>query len=396
MSDQAKVADRRRFLTSIGTGLLIVKPETAFGSQANSAVEIGILGCGGRGTLIGGLFKEFTGARIVAFGDVVQSRIDEIKAKLKSEQARAYLGLKSYEQLSASKLDAVVIETPPYAHPQLAAAAVAARKHVYLAKPVAVDVPGCQSIADSAKKAAGKTSFWVDFQYRARPVFQECVSRIRNGDLGTSVMAHVWYHAGRLPYKNVSGETAAQHRMRNWYFDKSLSGDIIVEQNIHSIDAMCWMMNAHPVKAIGMGGRKARLEGDAYDHFAVTYTFPNEVLADFSSTQCTKGSGGIMARLYGTAGSAEMWYGKTAFIAGEKPWTGPATDDTFRGGAVNNIKMFVEAIRAGKLVNNASESVQSNLTAILGRTAAYRRTTVTWDEMMRDNERLDPRLDGLA
>jgi predicted dehydrogenase len=183
--------------------------------------------------------------------------------------------------------------------------------------------------------------------------------------------------------------------MRNWYFERDLSGDIIVEQNIHAIDAMCWLMDGHPLEAIGMGGRKVRMEGDAYDHFVVTYTFSNGVLADFSSTQCTKGSGGIVARLYGTAGSAELWYGKTAYVAGEKPWWGPDADDTFRGGAVENIRTFVESIRTGKPVNNAEDSVRSNLAAILGRTAAYQRSAVTWDEMMRRNERLVPRLEGL-
>jgi predicted dehydrogenase len=396
MSEFTAPPARRSFLASIGTGLLVVKPETAFGSQANSAVEIGIVGCGGRGTWIGALFQEFSGARIVALTDVVQGRVDEIRKKLNVASARAYVGLNSHRDLSNSRLDAVVIETPTYAHPEQAAAAVAAGKHVFCAKPVAPDVPGCKLIAESGRKAQGKTSFWVDFQFRAREIYRDCVARVRQGDLGTPVMAHVWYHATRLPYKNVPGETAAQHRMRNWYFDKALSGDIIVEQNIHSIDAMCWLMDARPLKAIGMGGRKARLDGDAYDHFVVTYTFAGDVLADFSSTQCTKGSSAIMARLYGTAGSAEMNYGKTAFIQGDKPWKGPATDDTFRGGAIDNIKTFIDAIRAGKIINNAEESVRSNLTAILGRTAAYRRSSVTWDEMMRANERLDPKLEGLA
>ena len=75
---------RRRFLATVGTGILIVRPRTAFGSQANSTVEVGIIGCGGRGTWIGGLFQEFGGARIVALCDVVPGRIDAIKAKLQA------------------------------------------------------------------------------------------------------------------------------------------------------------------------------------------------------------------------------------------------------------------------------------------------------------------------
>lgn len=390
-------SNRRSFLMAASSGLLIVKPSTAFGYAANSAVEIGIVGCGGRGTWIGDLFQEFGGARIVALADVTETRLPDIKAKLKLESPRTYLGLNAYKELAASKLDAVVIETPTYFHPEQAAAAVAAGKHVYTAKPVAVDVPGCQTIVESGTKAerAGKC-FWVDFQYRARQVFQNCVARVRAGDIGKPVMAHCWYHSGKLPYKTLEGETAPQHRVRNWFFDRLLSGDIIVEQNIHSIDAMCWLMDAHPVAASGTGGRRARLEGDAYDHFVVTYTFAENVLGDFSSTQTIKGYNQIMARLYGTAGSAEMEYGNTARITGEKPWKGAEKDDTFRSGAIDNIRTFISAIQAGRTLNNTAESARSNLTAILGRTAAYRKTTVTWDEMMRAAEKWDAQLTGIA
>jgi predicted dehydrogenase len=397
MAETKRGFNRRRFIEAAATGPLILKPASAFGYQANSAVEIGIVGCGGRGTWIGDLFKEFGGVRIVALADIEQARIDAIKAKLELPDARAYLGREAHKQLSASNLDAVVIETPTYFHPEQAAAAVAANKHVYCAKPAAVDVPGCQWIQESAKKALGKKCFWVDFQYRARPVFQECIARVRAGDLGTPMMVHGWYHAGALPYKEVAGDSPVMNRIRNFYVDRGFGGDNIVEQNIHSIDAMCWLMDAHPVSATGTGGRKTRPYLDAYDHFVVTFRFPGDVLADFSSTQGIKGYSSIMARLYGTRGSAEMEYGVTAQIRGEKPWKGPEKDDTFRGGAVDNIQKFVAAIRDGTTLNNADECVRSNLTAILGRTAGYRKgTPVTWDEMMKSAEKIDPKLDGLS
>lgn len=397
MPEPPAAGGRRRFLSAASGGLLVLKPRTVFGSQANSAVEIGIIGCGGRGTWIGGLFQEFGGARIVALGDVFPSQIAAIKAKLKADSARAYTGLNSFRELAASKLDAVVIETPPYFHPEQAAAAVSAGKHVYLAKPAAVDVAGCQSILDSARKAQGKTSFFVDFQFRARPVFQECVSRVHKGDLGVTALAEFSYITGKIRPRDTAGLTAAQARLRNWVFDKALSGDIIVEQNIHAIDAGVWLLNAQPVKASGTGGRKIRTEvGDCWDNFQVIYWFPGDIRAMFFSTQCTRGLGGIRAALYGAGGAAEMIYNRTASITGTKPWKGPDKDDTFRGGAIDNIRVFLEAVRAGRILNNAEESIRSNLTSILGRMAAYRHGTVSWDEMMRSNEKLDGRLAGIA
>src|SRR5947209_811082 len=183
------ITDRRGFLraTSTGGGLLLLKPQTVFGTPANSAVEIGIVGCGGRGNWIGGHFKEHTGARIVALADAFKDRLETTAGKFHVEPAGQFAGLDGYKRLVEAKLDAVVIESPPFYHPEHAAAAAAAGKHVYLAKPVAADVAGCRSIENTAERVNGRLSFLVDLQTRARPVFQEAQQRIQNGEIGTPV-----------------------------------------------------------------------------------------------------------------------------------------------------------------------------------------------------------------
>lgn len=137
------------------------------------------------------------------------------------------------------------------------------------------------------------------------------------------------------------------------------------------------------------------MDGDCWDHFAVTFWYPDNLIVDFSSTQCIQGYNDICARIYGSEGTAEMHYYTTAWITGTKPWHGPEKLETGRQGAVENIKAFVEGIRSGNLLNNAAETARSNLTSILGRTAAYRNAVVTWDEMLRENEKLDLRLPKL-
>jgi len=387
---------RRGFLKASGAaGLLIVRPETAFGSQANSAVEVGLIGCGGRGNWIAPFFPEFTGARIVALADVVKSHLDSTAAKFKVDSSRAYYGPDAYKQLANSKVDAVAIETPPYFHPQQAAAAVDAGKHVYCAKPIAVDAPGCRSFQSSGKRAAAKNlSFWVDFQSRAMPVFQELVQRIRRGDIGAPVMAQVFYYAGR-PAKDrgTPGMDPGQRRVANFYMDKIMGGDIIVEQNIHVIDMANWYLNGHPLKATGTGGRTdwagTGYEGsDAWDHFLVHFDYPNNVHADFSSHQLTRHFSDLCVRVFGLKGAADTHYGGLVRINGDNAWLGAEKDDTFRQGAINNVKAFIAAVRDNKPINNADVSVESNLTAILGRMAAYNHTTVTWDQMMASTEKL--------
>ena len=130
--------------------------------------------------------------------------------------------------------------SPPYYHPEQVAAAVEAGKHVFLAKPVAVDVPGCRSIEASGRKARGQVSFLVDFQTRAQAVFQEAARRVHRGDIGDLALGHVFYHAGRLKPKGLEGLSSEQNRLRNWVFDQRISGDVIVEQNIHVLDVANW------------------------------------------------------------------------------------------------------------------------------------------------------------
>jgi myo-inositol 2-dehydrogenase / D-chiro-inositol 1-dehydrogenase len=389
---------RRDFFKTAAAGVLLLKPETVFGSQANSAVEVGLIGCGGRGNWLGAFFPEFAGARIVALADVIRERLDATQTSFKVDPARTYYGPEAYRELIESKLDAVAIETPPYFHPEQARAAVDAGKHVYLAKPVAVDVPGCRSILESARGAQGKRSFLVDFQTRSQPVFQEAAARVHRGDIGKPVFAQVFYYAGRpSPDKSTPGMDPGQGRILNFYMDRVLGGDIIVEQNIHVIDVANWFLGGHPIAAHGAGGRTdwsgTRYNtGDAYDHFLVTYQYPNGVQADFSSNQLTKSFSDLCVRCFGVDGCLDSHYGGLVRITGQNAWVGADKDDTFRQGAINNVKAFVDSIQTGKLVNNAEVAVESNLTAILGRNAAYGNTTISWEEMMRSEERYEAQL----
>ena len=398
---------RRNFCvsTQAGAGLLILKPETVFGSQANSAVEIGIIGAGGRGNWIGDFFAQKANARVVALADVFHDRLETARAKFRVPASRAYRGVEAYRELNGSKLDAVVVETPPYFHPEQVAAAVAAGKHVFLAKPVAVDVPGCRSILESGQRATGRVSFLVDFQTRAQPVFQEAAARVHRGDIGAPVLGHVYYHGSGGDPVPRAGWSRDEARLRFWPRDRALSGDIIVEQNVHALDVANWYLKGHPLRACGAGGRKVRMNfGDCWDYFVVKFWYPNDVMVDFSSAQFAKGFYDICVRLYGSAGTIDSHYGLGerfgvdprydgyVAISGEHPWKGAERDDTFTAGAIANVTRFVESIQTGKYLNNAAESVDSTLTCVLARTAAYRGGTVTWDEMLDLNTKLDANL----
>src|SRR5689334_11926251 len=209
--------------TVLQSAPLFLRPDLVFGSQANSTIELGLIGCGGRGNWIAPLFTEFAPTRFVAVADVVRTKLESTRTRLKVDAGRAYYGPDAYRELAHSAVDAVVIETPTYYHPSQAAAAVDAGKHVYCAKPIAVDVPSSKDFLAAGQRAQTKgLSFWVDFQSRARPVFQELVQRIRRGDIGKPALAQVFYYANR-PWKDpASGMDPDLQRMITWFGDRAI------------------------------------------------------------------------------------------------------------------------------------------------------------------------------
>jgi len=398
---------RRRFIASAGAAALsaaLVEPELVRSYGANSKINLGIIGCGGRGTWITGLFKGHGGYNIVAAADYFQDRTDGLAEKFGIPQARRYTGLSGYRRLLEQKVDAVAIESPPYFHPEQVAAAVDAGCHVYVAKPLAVDVPGCHSIAESGEKATrNRLCLLVDFQTRADQFYREALQRVHSGALGKFAFGEAIYHAG-CPFKRMydswrADPDNAENRLRAWGLDRVLSGDIITEQNIHTLDVMSWIMDAEPIWAAGTGGRTVRPVGTCWDHFAVLFEYPNNVGITFSSRQMD-GHGtqpdGIRNRMFGSKGVLETQYGGQVIIRGENFYRGGKSPGIYKDGAVTNIAAFYRNITEGNFDNpTVAPSVRSNLVTILGRTAAYQRRQVTWKEIINSKERLEANLKGL-
>jgi len=398
--------DRRLFMAGAGAAALsftITRPDMVRGAAANSKVNLGLIGCGGRGTWIAELFQQHGGYNVVAVADYFQDRVDNAGDKLGVPAANRYPGLSGYKKL-LEKVDAVAIESPPYFHPEQAAMAVEAGCHVYIAKPIAVDVPGCHSIGDSGKRAArNKRCFLVDFQTRADPFYIEALKRLHNGDLGDIVFGEAIYHA-TCPFKRMydswrSDPKNPENRLRAWGLDRVISGDIITEQNIHTLDVMNWIMSEDPVSAVGVCGRTVRPVGTCNDHFALLFEYPNKIGITFSSRQI-EGHGtqpeGIRNRMFGSKGVLETEYGGQVIIRGENFYRGGKSPGIYKDGAVVNIATFHKDILDGNYENPTVEpSVRSNLITILGRTAAYTGEKVMWAHLVKSTEKLDANLKGL-
>ena len=396
---------RRQFLATAGASALtlaVAQPKLIHGAQDDAKINIGLIGCGGRGTWIADLFLKNGHYNLVAVADYFQDKADAAGEKFQVDKTRRFTGLSACQRLLEQKLDAVVIESPPYFHAEHAAAAVEAGKHVYCAKPVAVDVPGCQTMAESGRKATEKKLvFLVDFQTRAHPSYQEAVRVVHAGGIGNIVSGEAGYQTSDI-WSGRDAEIRAhpnddEVRLRGWGADRTLSGDIITEQNIHALDVAAWILDAAPLRAYGEGGRtRPPLSNGVWDNFSVIFDYPNDVRLSFSSKQAGKNWEDIACRVYGQEGVIDTHYSGVVKVICNDAYNGGTMANLYTDGAVNNIAAFHKAITSSDYTNpTVAPSVRSNLTTILGRTAAYRRAEVTWDEMIKTNEKWEAGLKGL-
>ena len=416
--------DRRRFIgsTAAATALMFIKPELVRGTDANSAVRVGLLGCGGRGTVDATNLVDTGGARVVALADMFQDQLDTARANFdKLQQAKGFaaidssqlfVGPNAFHEIAASReVDAIVVATPPYFHPQHLEAVVAAGKHVYLEKPVAVDVPGAKRVIEIGQRAEGRLSLDVGFQIRDCPPFVEMVRRIHAGAVGKIACGEAYYLTGYIDRPAWPTASPAERRLRNWIYDRALSGDIIVEQNIHVIDICNWVLQAHPLRASATGSRLGRPanDGDCYGNYNAVFHYPDGVDVTFSSTQFAKGWWDVSERFFGTQGTSLSPYRGPLGIWGDEPWqweASAAKDATNQGFSVtgkfpSNLeladpekkKAFVSSITTGHFHNQAAKGAESALSCMMARSAAYTGRDVSWEELLKSKEVLDPKLD---
>jgi predicted dehydrogenase len=264
-------------------------------------------------------------------------------------------------------------------------AAVEAGKHVFMEKPGAVDPAGVRSLIASADLAAAKKlGIVAGTQRRHQNGYVETMKRIHDGAIGDIVAAQCYWNQGYLwMTPRQSGWSDVEWQIRNWNYFTWLSGDHIVEQHVHNLDVINWALQAHPVKALGMGGRQARTHpnyGHVYDHFAVEYEYPNGVRVMSMCRQIDGTAWRVSERVVGTKGIADP----SGSIRGTTAWR---YDGSGNNPYVQEHTDLINSIRAGKPLNEGRQLAESTLTAIMGRMSAYTGQEVTWEQAL--NSKLD-------
>jgi myo-inositol 2-dehydrogenase/D-chiro-inositol 1-dehydrogenase len=371
MKDQTT---RRDLMTAGASSLLLLKPQTVRGAQANSALSVGLIGCGRRGTYVSGLFTKNEFAKISALCDIYDDQL--ATATQKFSGARTF---KDYHDLLASDVDAVYIATPPYLHPEHFEAAVKARKHIFMEKPAGVDPAGCRRVVAAAKQADKSKRITVDYQQRYGKDYRRAYEIVQSGELGGIKMVRASWLGGGLPVRE--GVASNEEQMRNWLFYRERSGDIIVEQNCHNLDVVNWFMGTHPVRAFGYGGRQVRNSiGNILDNLAATFHFENGVVFSYSANQFSTGGFSDISETFicerGAVTTSRRGY--KVYRGKDAPPEEVVTKGDITQDAVNE---FVEGARTGKLENAAVTAAESTLTAIMARESIYSNREMTWQQL---------------
>ncbi len=402
-SRSASQVSRRDFLKAGAAATVLAASGNYAFAQASDEIRIGLIGCGGRGS--GAARDAINGSqnvKIVALGDVFQDRLEgcfngllktaeesaELKAKIGVTKEKCFVGFDAYKKVIASGVDMVILATPPGFRPTHLQAAINAGKHVFMEKPVAVDAPGVRTvIAAAAMAGQKKLGIVAGTQRRHQNAYVETIKRLHAGAIGEIVAAQCYWNQGGLwMHKRQDSWSDMEWQLRNWLYFTWLSGDHIVEQHLHNIDVINWVMKGHPVKAMGMGGREVRTSpdyGHIFDHFAVEYEYENGARLMSMCRQIDGCANNVSEHVIGTKGDANPG----GYIGGAQKWRyeGPGNNPY-----VQEHTDLVASIRAGKPLNEGKSVAESTLTAIMGRMSAYTGKEITWDQALNSKENLIP------
>ena len=395
-------SNRRDFLkTTAAATAVVASSSSLFAAGGGDTIKVGLIGCGGRGR---GAIRDILNAEekinganpkveIVAVADVFKGQAEGAVKAFSNEKSKDYgkynkqikinpdttfVGLDAYEKLLKSDVNLVILATPPGFRPIHLEAAIKAGKHIFCEKPVAVDATGARKVyglVDESKKK--NIAIVAGTQRRHQKGYIESLKKIQDGAIGEIRSARCsWNGQGIWFHDRAANVSDVEYQLNNWYHFLWVCGDHIVEQHVHNLDVINWVMGGPPVKACGMGGRALRRPGDPnvvgniWDHFAVEFEYPNGVKMA-SYCRHIPGEEDVSETVIGAKGAFSTRNGYK--INGQ-----PSGDDDISAYVQEHIDLL-NSIRAGRPLNELKNVTDATFTAILGRNASYACRDIKWE-----------------
>jgi predicted dehydrogenase len=397
---------RRTFVGSTAAAslaTLIATPKNVFAAGSSERIRIGLIGCGDRGTVSAGIVdcvEADPTIELVAMGDLFEDHLNAAPKNMEEAMAkkglpfkdiykvtpdRMFFGFDAYQRVIECDVDLIILATPPVFRPMHFKAAVAANKHVFVEKPIAIDGKGVRDFLETTEVARKKgLTVVAGTQMRRAPHLQDVVDYVREGGIGEAVAGHSVRVGGALMnFRSTeairqSSWSDMEWQLRRWLFTVWASGDFIVEQHVHNLDLLNWAMGGPPIKASGFGGRQTRTDSiymNEWDHISVEYEYANGASITHFGAQVDGIAHRNDMRIQGDQGELLMTFGRAEVTgAHAKKFAGSRTVKP----PVQQYKETIDSIRNSKAINEGKRIAETTMTAILGRQAAYSGRAVSW------------------
>jgi predicted dehydrogenase len=279
---------RRHFLWSAGLSV----------AQPSQRINLGVIGSGGRGTFVMGVFQKDPVVRVGAICDVYEPNLERALSAAAKAQGAAPKAYRNYRQvLDDKEIEAVLIATPEHWHHRMVLDALAAGKDVYVEKPLC-QTPE-QGVDLMQAEARSNRIIQVGMQRRSYDLYLEGRTLVASGRLGTVRMVRSWWLNnylepqrdakldGPLDWNQWFGPAPKRapdaNLFRNWRFFREYAGGIVADQGAHVYDGIHLLMGAgFPLAVTAAAGTPHKAGVDTPESVVVTAAYPQDFIAVFT------------------------------------------------------------------------------------------------------------------
>ena len=362
-------------------------------AQNQRKLKLAFIGTGHRTWAHIQVLKAIPDFEVVALADPTAEFRDRA-ASLAGAGVRTY---SSYPEMLAKEkdLDGVVVVTPNFLHAEATIAAIASGHHVLCEKPMATSIEEANQMIAAAEQA-GKT-LQIGLQMRYDPLYEKVAELVRTGEIGT-----VQYVAGNLfrgdwnprSWRYIDPQTGVA---TNWRFLTHTAGSSLMEDGIHELDVLNWMIGNRVARIYATGGNNVLKDRETIDHAGLLVDYENGIKLAFEFCLFAPNSGSATRRmtLIGTGGNVQVEMTKLTLrkkceqardvdVAGRTPETvgarqvGPDQDI----GTYREYLAFAHSIRTGtQPFCNGQTAKQVLKIALLAEKSIRERRIVTWSDL---------------
>lgn len=390
----------------------------------SNTIQLALVGCGGRGTgaAANALATTSGPTKLVAMADVFPHKLaksfEQIQPQFKEQvdvpDDRKFIGFDGYKKaMDALKPgDVVMLTTPPAFRWVHFGYAISKGLNVFMEKPTTVDGPSTRKMLELAAESVKRNlKVGVGLMCRHCKARGELFDRIKSGEIGDIVLMRAYRMApGKTAHEFVKPKPAdmseLMYQIQEFHGFLWASGGCYSDFLIHNIDECCWMKDAWPIEAKGVGGRHYR--GDYidqnFDNYSIEYTFADGSKFFLEGRGMDGAYGEFASYAHGSKGSAVIssaghspcrcrTYKGQNFVKDDLTWQfGPNEPNPYQ----LEWDHLIEAIRQDKPYNEAKRGAEASLVTAMGRMAAHTAQVVTYDDMLACEHEFAPNVDKLT